>query len=183
MASGFSGEPLTRWNGSRNMTLEEDFFFEDSNGKIWSALKGSCLNGATIPRALWSAVGAPYSGRYRRASVVHDVAVGELCNPDVSSSDRKKADRMFYQACRHDGCSRKFAAILYIGVRFGSWSSGLGSIFKSNELLESEIVRDNPEDVYVQAKFWKIVDLSNEAIETENLEILDQIIEKELNTN
>lgn len=86
----FSGEPLTRWSGSRNMNLEEDFYFIDNQGIKWNAPKGSCLNGATIPRALWTAIGSPYSGTYRKSSIVHDVAVGELCNPDVSNEDRKK---------------------------------------------------------------------------------------------
>jgi hypothetical protein len=183
MTASFSGEPLTRWDGPRNMILEEDFFFIDAQGKKWSAPKGSCLNGATIPKALWSTVGAPYSGCYRRASVVHDVAVGELCNPDVTYSERKKADRMFYHACRHDGCNRRFATILYMGVKFGTWASGLESIFKSNELIEKEFGRDNPEDKYMASKFWGIVDASSKEIESEDLDALDEIIEKKLSSN
>ncbi|MDA0107693.1 DUF1353 domain-containing protein [Vibrio mediterranei] len=176
----FSGEPLTRWSGSRNMNLEEDFYFIDNQGTKWNAPKGSCLNGATIPRALWTAIGSPYSGTYRKSSIVHDVAVGELCNPDVSNEDRKKADRMFYEACRHEGCSRRFAAILYIGVRFGSWSAQLSSVFKSANLSSQEIYRNNPENEYVSQKFWEIVDSAESYLETEDLDQLDMLVETKL---
>ncbi len=181
MSKGFSGKPLTRWNGTRDMTLEEDFYYIDGLGKKWLAKKGSCLNGATIPRFLWSAVGSPYTGKYRRASIIHDVAIGELCNPDVSKSERKKGDRMFYSACRHDGCSRRFAAILYIGVRFGSWSSKLSSIFKnSSASIDFEEIRTTPESQYMTSKFWSIIDYSKDIIENDDLDALDLLIEKEL---
>lgn len=181
MNKGFSGYPITLWEGTRNMTLEEDFYYIDGSGEKWLAKKGSCLNGATIPRFLWSAVGSPYIGKYRRASILHDVAVGELCNPDVSNSDRRKGDRMFYSACRHDGCSKRFAAILYIGVRFGSWTSKLSSIFKSSTTSDDvEEIRINPEDQYMTSKFWGIVDNSKNIIESEDLDALDLLIENEL---
>lgn len=187
MSLGFSGEPLTRWDGIRNMVLEEDFFFIDSKGKRWEAPKGSCLNGATIPKALWTIIGAPYCGQYRRASVVHDVGVGELCNPEVSYKDRKKADRMFYEACLFDGCSKSFALVLYIGVRFGTWSSVLNSIFeKSNRLEDYELKEFSPEDEYLKSKFWSIIHSvenefdKNEIIDSDGLDKIDLIIESEM---
>lgn len=184
MSIGFSGEPLTRWDGTRNMILEKDFYFIDSKGEQWNAKKGSCLNGATIPKALWSVIGAPYVGKYRRASVVHDVAVGELCNPDVSYAERKKADRMFYEACRFDGCNKRFAALLYIGVRFGTWSSLFTSPFdKSNNFEDILIKKDNPEDEYIRSKFWNIVDSTEDAILSEDLETIDLLIENEIANN
>ncbi len=179
----FSGEPLTRWDGSRNMVLEEDFYFIDPKDKQWNAPKGSCLNGATIPRALWSAVGAPYSGRYRRASVVHDVAVGELCNDDVSHSDRKKADRMFYYACREDGCSRRFAFLLYIGVRFGTWrSKRFTGLTSTTKLIDQEEIRDNPEAEYELNKYWALSDSAESTgiFDEENFDALDELIDSEL---
>ena len=171
MKEGFSGEPLTRWSGSRNMILEEDFYYIDPEGRKWNAPKGSHLNGATIPMALWNIIGSPYTGKYRRASVVHDVGVGELSNPDVSTEERKKADRMFYHACRYDDCSRHFAKMLYTGVRLGTWASGLSSRKSSTSREASEEIRD---------KFWQIIDESKAATENEDLDLLDEIIEKNL---
>jgi len=179
MTQGFSGEPLCRWSGTRNMTLEEDLYYIDSGGREWLAPKGSCLNGATIPRALWSAIGSPYVGAYRRASIVHDVAVGELCNPPFLDATRKEADRMFHDACLYDGCSRTFAYILYIGVRFGTWSASMRS-FEKSATFTQEYYRENAEDKYISSKFWEVVDASFEAIENDNLDLLDEMIEREL---
>ncbi|MFM9853721.1 MAG: DUF1353 domain-containing protein [Sphingomonadaceae bacterium] len=118
--TGFSGLPTTVWltdvDTDRNMELTEDFWFDDAAGKRWDAPKTSVINGASIPQALWSTVGSPYTGRYRRASIVHDVACGRVIN----SADRRAADRMFYEACRAGGCNIEQATLLYTGVRLGA---------------------------------------------------------------
>jgi hypothetical protein len=117
----FSGNPKTEWlvNSSgedRDMCLLEDFSFTDPNGRVWPAPKGSIVNGASIPRPLWSTVGSPYTDDYRRASVVHDVACQ---TPGVV---RKEADVMFFHACRAGGCTPGQAKVLYAGVRIGAWA-------------------------------------------------------------
>ncbi len=181
MSEGFSGEPVTRWNGERNMTLIENFYYIDPNEKQWMVPAGSYLNGATIPRALWTTVGAPYVGKYRRASVVHDYYVGELNNPDVSTEERKTADRMFYHACRYDGCSKRFAGILYIGVRFGTWSSTWSSSFREATISEEyDDIHENIEFDYIRQKFLKIIDEVGPSVEEEDLDVLDSVIEKNL---
>lgn len=116
----FSSNPKTEWlveeGGDRRMKLLEDFWYDDPAGKRWCAPAGSIVDGASIPAPLWSAVGAPYIGEYRQASIVHDVACN---NPDVS---RKEADRMFYVACLAGGCSKRQSRLLYAGVRIGAWT-------------------------------------------------------------
>ena len=121
----FSGEPKTIWltedgTDDRNMRLLEPFSFEDPDGKTWPAPEGSVVDGASIPRALWTIVGSPYTGDYRRGSIVHDLACVEAAgNPEK----RRAADRMFFHACRAGGCSIRQATILYLGVRVGSVGS------------------------------------------------------------
>ena len=118
----FSGEPLAVWlteegTEDRTMKIAQEFSFTDPAGKTWRAPEDSCINGASIPRALWTIVGSPYTGDYRRASVVHDVARKE------AGSDKKKrraADRMFFHACRAGGCSIRQSMVLYLGVRVGA---------------------------------------------------------------
>ncbi len=66
---------------------------------------------------LWSLVGSPYTGDYRRASIVHDKACDEA---GEDKGRRRAADRMFYHACRAGDCSIRQAIILYIGVRIGA---------------------------------------------------------------
>ena len=75
----FSNDPQTRWitdDGApdRNMEILERFSFVDPKGREWVAPAGTVVNGASIPRALWTVVGSPYTGDYRRASIVHDKA-------------------------------------------------------------------------------------------------------------
>jgi len=116
----FSGEPSTLWltqdGDDRDMRLLEPFTFTDPSGMVWDAPAGAVIDGASIPRALWTLVGSPYTGDYRRASIVHDIA-SDRAGPDKGK--RRAADRMFYQACRAGGCSVEQATILYLGVRAG----------------------------------------------------------------
>lgn len=127
MSNGsFSGTPKTEWlnqpgSCNRDMKLLEDFWYDDPKGRHWLAPAWSVINGASIPEALWSTVGSPYTDNYRRASIVHDVA----CND--SAVKREDADEMFYFACLAGGCSLLQAKMLYAGVRIGAWA-GIGGI-------------------------------------------------------
>jgi hypothetical protein len=117
----FSGEPQTQWlteNNSpdRKMRLLTNFSFTDPSGTTWTTPKDYEVDGASIPRALWTLVGSPYTGDYRRASIVHDKACDDATG---DAGARRKADRMFYHACRAGGCSIEEATLLYVGVRIG----------------------------------------------------------------
>ena len=76
------------------MTLLTELRYTDPHGEVWVAPIGSVVDGASIPRYLWSIMGGPFEGRYRNASVLHDVAYGEHKRP------WKDCDRMFYYAMR-----------------------------------------------------------------------------------
>jgi hypothetical protein len=119
----FSANPKTEWlqeaGGDRQMKLLEEFWYEDPDGRRWSASVGEIIDGASIPAPLWSMVGSPYTGEYRRAAVVHDAACG---NPAVV---RKEADKMFYFACLAGGCSNRQAELMYAGVRIGAWTPNI----------------------------------------------------------
>ena len=122
MSNGsFSGNPKTEWlaerGDDRDMRLLEAFWFIDPDGRRWDAPVGSITNGASIPRSLWSSVGSPYTGDYRRAAIVHDIAIR---TPGVI---RDEADTMFYYACLAGGCLLLEARLLYVGVRVGTWAS------------------------------------------------------------
>ncbi|MGE3843254.1 MAG: DUF1353 domain-containing protein [Vicinamibacterales bacterium] len=123
MAHGtFSGDPRTVWltqdgTEDREMRVIERFAFTDPKDRVWEAPADAIVNGASIPRALWSVVGSPYTGDYRRASIVHDVACREA---GENRTKRRAADRMFFHACRAGGCSTWQAVVLYLGVRLGA---------------------------------------------------------------
>lgn len=121
----FSSEyPQTQWlngdNGNdpdRKMETMRDFVFTDPYDRRWHAPSNFKTDGASIPRAFWSVVGSPFTGYYRRASIIHDKAC-ETAGDDPEA--RRAADRMWYHACRAGGCSTREATILYIGVRIGA---------------------------------------------------------------
>lgn len=133
----FSGQPLTRWltedKPDRKMVLEEAFIFTDPDGKVWEVPAGYSIDGASIPKALWSLIGSPYTGDYRRASIVHDKACDDAKKDFIA---RRAADRMFFHACRAGGCSTDEAKTLYLGVRIGAlkdqvplWSDSITESF------------------------------------------------------
>ncbi len=116
----FEGDVKTLWlvegpidddGPDRRMQLLVDFAFVDPNGVRWLAPAGSNIDGASIPRFLWSIVGDPYSGTYRRASVLHDVACDERTQPS------KVVHRMFYDAMIADGTDTAQAIEFYAAVR------------------------------------------------------------------
>lgn len=117
----FSGEPRTLWltepGDDRAMRMLELFTFTDPSGLIWDAPADSLIDGASIPQVLWTFLGSPYIGDYRRASIVHDIA----CNrAGTDAKKRRAADRMFYRACRADKCSIAQSIVFYLGVRIGA---------------------------------------------------------------
>jgi hypothetical protein len=108
----FSGNPQAEWSpDGRRMTLLQDFWYEDQNGKKWTASKGSEVDGASIPQAFWWLIGGPFEGRYRNASVVHDTE----CNPPYKNGWRE-VHRMFYSASRAGGVGEVKAKIMYMAV-------------------------------------------------------------------
>ncbi len=71
----YSGPVKTEWlDDGRKMKILEYFFYEDPNGIKWEVPTNSIIDGASIPTFAWSFIGAPYSGKFRNASVVHDIA-------------------------------------------------------------------------------------------------------------
>lgn len=96
------------------MELLKPISYVDGNGFEWKVPAGENVDGATIPRAAWSMVGGPYSGKYRNASVIHD----RYCS--TKSETWRATHDMFYDAMRCSGVSKKLAKIMYYAVyRFG----------------------------------------------------------------
>lgn len=103
----------------RDMVLLEKFTYWDRKGERWDAPKDSEIDGASIPQPLWSIAGSPYTGAYRRASILHDVACK---NAEGDFEARRKADWMYYCACRKGGCKVGQAIVQYLGVTIGAWA-------------------------------------------------------------
>jgi hypothetical protein len=111
----YSGDPILKWNpDGRTMTVMTELSYTDPQGIIWDAPAGSVTDGASLPRYLWSIMGGPFEGKYRNASVLHDVAYGEHNRPWWD------CDRMFYNAMRCSGVSAVEAKTMYYALyKFG----------------------------------------------------------------
>jgi len=107
----FVGSVTARWlDDGRSMTLVEPFAYIDPRDTRWNAPAGAVVNGASIPQAFWSLIGGPFEGRFRDASVVHDVACEERSRP------WRDVHRMFYEACRCGGVEAVLAKTMYYAV-------------------------------------------------------------------
>jgi hypothetical protein len=137
----YSGTIDARWStDGRTMTLLNELRYTDPKGVVWIAPAGSVIDGASIPRALWSFMGGPFEGKYRNASVLHDVAYDQKNKPPAA------VDRMFYNAMRCSGVGAVEAKTMYYALlRFGwHWKF---SVKKAKPVLpdsSSELVKREP---------------------------------------
>jgi len=114
----FIGNVDSTWlDDGRRMQLNADITYVDPANKAWTAPSGSVVDGASIPAALWSVIGGPFEGKYRKASVLHDVAC------DAKKEPSEDVHRMFYYACRSAGVEETKAKAMYLAVLHGgpSW--------------------------------------------------------------
>lgn len=133
----FEGEVIAAWNeDGRNMTLREDFAYIDSQNRRWLAPAGSQVNGASIPAAFWTFIGGPFEGKYRNASVIHDVGCIEM------SQSWQDVHRMFYEACRCGGVDEANAKTLYYAVyHFGPrWEPVTETVVELHQTPDGRVV-------------------------------------------
>lgn len=139
----FIGSIQTEWlPDGRSMRLLKDLTFVDSTGVEWKAPRGSIVDGASIPKVAWSLVGGPFEGKYRNASVIHDVA----CDQRIRAWE--SVHMAFYNAMLTSGVTPLRAKLMYSAVyHFGPrWprisrvisNTNLISPLSSDPILESE---------------------------------------------
>lgn len=139
----FIGTIQTEWlPDGRSMRLLKDLTFVDSTGVEWEAPRGSIVDGASIPKVAWSVVGGPFEGKYRNASVIHDVA----CDKRIRAWE--SVHKAFYNAMLTSGVTPLRAKLMYAAVyHFGPrWprisritgNTNLISPLFSSPMLESE---------------------------------------------
>jgi hypothetical protein len=97
--------------GHTEFRLLEDYTYIGADGRRWTVPKGTVVNGASIPKAVWSLIGGPWSGEYRNASVIHDY----MCEALIESSDF--THRLFYEAMTSSNVGEKLAKMMYFAVK------------------------------------------------------------------
>ena len=119
--TSWSGQVDAVWlSDGRSMRLYEPLSYRDRRGILWTAGTGLVVDGASIPRVLWRAIGGPFSGRYRRASVIHDA----YCQ----TRERRSQDvhAVFREMMWADGVGRLKSWLMWLAVRsFGPRFGGL----------------------------------------------------------
>ena len=114
-----AGKILAEWlEDGRKMKLLAEYTYTDPSATTWVAPDGSVVDGASIPKFLWSFIGGPFEGKYRKASVVHDVAC------DRKERDWRHVHRMFHSAMLCSGVPEwkarvMYAAVYHCGPRWG----------------------------------------------------------------
>jgi hypothetical protein len=117
----FRGRVVTEWLDSkhedRRMRLhpDTDLTFERPTGEIVSAMPGLIFDGASIPVLFWALIGSPFTGKYRKAAVIHDT----LCF--IRDRPAAEAHWIFREGLRALGVGRVRARLMYLAlVWFGS---------------------------------------------------------------
>ncbi len=94
----------------RRMRLTAPFAYVDPQGKTWRAAAGDTVDGASVPTVAWSLIGGPFEGRYRSASVIHDVSCDRQVGP------WEEVHEMFFWALLASGVERWRAKVMYGAV-------------------------------------------------------------------
>jgi hypothetical protein len=109
----------------RTMELVLPFTYIDSKGVSWPVPAGTKVDGASIPSVFWSILGAPYTGKYREASIIHD----HYCA--TKSRHWKAVHRVFLDGMRARSVDAAQAQLMYLAVyRFGPrWDFDVDACF------------------------------------------------------
>ena len=84
--------------------------YTDPCGGVWLSPAGATIDGASIPKMVWSIVGGPFEGKYRDASVIHDIACAEHSRP------WQAVHEVFYFAMLASGTPDWQAKVMYAAV-------------------------------------------------------------------
>src|SRR5690606_16753795 len=110
----FSGDPQGQFIETPDrprFKLTSPFEFEDPNTLKWRVPPDTEVDGASIPKVLWSVIGGPFSGRFLKASIVHDY----YCDRKVRTAH--DTHRNFYYGMRANGVSENKATLMYWAVK------------------------------------------------------------------
>lgn len=115
----FHGKVVTIWLDSagedRRMQLHQDtdLVFVRPDGEVIPALPSLDFDGASIPVWAWPLIGSPFTGKYRKAAVIHDT----LCY--VRDRESSKAHWIFREGLRALGVGRIRARLMYVALLVG----------------------------------------------------------------
>ncbi|GFO81451.1 DUF1353 domain-containing protein [Methyloceanibacter sp.] len=125
-------------NDGRLVRLVEPFAYVDPFTMRWDVPSGWEVDGASIPKPLWSLVGSPFVGTYRNASVIHDY----YC--DTKARPWGAVHRVFYDAMLTSSVHPIRARLMYAAVCWGGPRWSIETVNTYHEALE-EYLRNSRE--------------------------------------
>jgi hypothetical protein len=113
----------------KNWRVLEDFYYDTdvvlsgANHNQVVVEKGFTTDFASIPRPLWTVVGAPAEGKYRKIAVVHDKLYRTK-----GLATKAQADAVLLEGMKFCGVNWAQRYAIYWGVRVGGASSYKGGL-------------------------------------------------------
>lgn len=101
--------------GDQAYEVTKPLVWEDSKLVI-QVNPGFDFDGASIPKAFWSAIGSPMTGGYQRAGCLHDALYASEYFP------RDMCDQLFLDAMKSDGVGYAKRYAMYWAVRGAGWT-------------------------------------------------------------
>lgn len=101
--------------GDQAYEVTKPLVWEDSELVI-QVNPGFDFDGASIPKAFWSAIGSPMTGGYQRAGCLHDALYASEYFP------RDMCDQLFLDAMKSDGVGYAKRYAMYWAVRGAGWT-------------------------------------------------------------
>ncbi len=109
----YIGKVQTEWlDDGRRMKLLSSLTYISPAGEKWEAPSGWVVDGASIPQFTWTFIGGPFEGKYRNASVIHDVGCDRKVRP------WEKVHEVFYYAMLASDVSSYKAKVMYAAVYY-----------------------------------------------------------------
>lgn len=96
--------------------LLSDLYYTSDKFRI-HVKKGMTTDGASIPRILWTAIGSPFIGKYRKASIIHDALYRS------HALSKKDSDRVFLDIMKSLGVGTIKRYLIFGGVFTFGWFS------------------------------------------------------------
>ena len=163
----------------RNMELIRPFSYVDSRDIAWPVPPGTRVDGASIPSVFWSLIGAPYTGKYREASVIHDY----YC--ETKSRHWKAVHKVFLDGMLARNVDTIQAKLMYLAVyRFGPrWDFDIDACFcKGCPACANPILKRVPkyQSPYKATDFEELK--SKVMLGQQSLEELEDVADYQLNT-
>ena len=112
----FTGKTILERISSKEYMLKSSLTYENEEFKV-TIKKGLITDGASIPKAFWSIIGCPLSGKYVGSALIHDGLYGSHL------LSKEESDRLFLDMMKHNGVGAIKRNLMYWAVKVGGRSA------------------------------------------------------------